>query len=392
MSAQPLNPSPDIQRLINEGYEVEIKGAFLLVSHVPYVDSNRTVRYGTLVSQLAVNADQIIKSDDHVIHFIGEHPCFKDGSIMQPIKHPNPSQTRELADGIVINHSFSNKPPGGYPDYYQKLIRYVTMISVEARAIKPTVTAITFRVIESTAEECVFHYRDTNSSRAEIDAISDKLKGHKVALVGVGGTGSYVLDAVAKTLVAEIHLHDGDTFDQHNAFRAPGAPSLDQLRERPFKANYFADIYSRMRSGIHVHAEPINVANVAQLLEMDFVFICVDHGPTKGVVIPFLEAHGKPFIDVGMGVRAEDGQLHGMIRTTLSTPSKRDHVASRVSFHDEADGAYKTNIQIAELNMLNAANAVIRWKKLLGFYHDANHEHNSTYTISANTLCSSAEA
>jgi tRNA A37 threonylcarbamoyladenosine dehydratase len=47
-----------------------------------------------------------------------------------------------------------------------------------------------------------------------------------------GGTGSYVLDFVAKTPVKEIHLFDGDIFDQHNAFRAPGAPSGEELEQR----------------------------------------------------------------------------------------------------------------------------------------------------------------
>ena len=54
--------------------------------------------------------------------------------------------------------------------------------------------------------------------------------------MGLGGTGSYVLDLVAKTPVWEIHLFDGDAFLQHNAFRSPGAPSLDELEAQPPKA------------------------------------------------------------------------------------------------------------------------------------------------------------
>jgi tRNA A37 threonylcarbamoyladenosine dehydratase len=47
----------------------------------------------------------------------------------------------------------------------------------------------------------------------------------------MGGTGSYILDLVAKTAVMEIHLFDGDDFNQHNAFRAPGAASLEDLEK-----------------------------------------------------------------------------------------------------------------------------------------------------------------
>jgi hypothetical protein len=47
---------------------------------------------------------------------------------------------------------------------------------------------------------------------------------------------------------------------------------------------------------------------------------------------------------------------------------------------------YSQNIQIADLNSLNAALAVIKWKKLLGFYRDLEHEHFSTYTIDGNLV------
>ena len=70
--------------------------------------------------------------------------------------------------------------------------------------------------------------------------------GERVAIVGLGGTGSYVLDFVAKTPVQEIHLFDGDEFLTHNAFRAPGAASLEALRRKPKKVDYLAAIYSNM--------------------------------------------------------------------------------------------------------------------------------------------------
>ena len=48
----------------------------------------------------------------------------------------------------------------------------------------------------------------------------------------------------------------------------------------------------------------------------------------------------------------------------------------------------KSNIQIADLNMLNAALAVIRWKKLFGVYQDFEKELHSTYTMNVNMLLS----
>lgn len=384
MSHLRVNPSPDIVKLINEGYEVEIRGAYLLVSHVPYVDAAKTIQYGTLVSPLKLAAEKIEPPENHVVHFIGSHPCYRDGSIMRQISHQ--SGSHQLAEGLVVQHAFSNKPASGYPDYYHKMTRYVEIISAQAKSLDPTVTATTFRVIESKPEESVFKYHDTNSARAEIAAISAKLKGRKIGIVGLGGTGSYVLDLLAKTPVDEIHLFDGDEFAQHNAFRAPGAPTVEQLRKPPLKVNFFADIYSRMRREIHPHPYFISAANVVELAGMDFVFICVDDGPAKKIVVDFLETNGKPFVDVGMGVSIGDNNLLGILRTTTSTPEKRDHLRKLVSFDVGRDDAYSSNIQIAELNMFNAAMAVIKWKKLCGFYQDLNGEHNCTYSINVNLL------
>ena len=47
---------------------------------------------------------------------------------------------------------------------------------------------------------------------------------------------------------------------------------------------------------------------------------------------------------------------------------------------------YDSNIQVADLNALNAALAVIKWKKLCGFYLDFVKEHHSTYSIDCNML------
>jgi hypothetical protein len=107
------------------------------------------------------------------------------------------------------------------------------------------------------------------------------------------------------------------------------------------------------------------------------------------MIVEQLEALGLPFIDVGMGVSEVDGSLHGLIRVTTSTPDLRDHVrgSGRISFGRLAeDDDYRSNIQIADLNALNAALAVIRWKKLVGFYLDLDREHFSVYTIDGNAL------
>jgi hypothetical protein len=207
--------------------------------------------------------------------------------------------------------------------------------------------------------------------------------------VGLGGTGSYVLDLVAKTRVREIHLFDGDKFSQHNAFRSPGAPSVEQLKQELQKVAHFKDQYSRMHRNIVDHDGYINASNVMQLQGMDFVFLCLDKGEVRSLLVEKLEEFKIPFIDVGMGVECVGDSLLGILRITTSTVEKRDHVRGRkrIPFSDgQGNNEYSRNIQIADLNALGAALAVIKWKKLFGFYRDLENEHHSTYTIDGNTL------
>ncbi|HEX7089943.1 MAG TPA: ThiF family adenylyltransferase [Longimicrobiales bacterium] len=385
MSPPLINRSADLRRLRDEGYDVDVVGGYLVVRQVPYVNGSRKVKFGILVSELTLAGEVTARPSTHVIHFAGEYPCHQDGSPIEQIRHRT-GQMR-LDENLVVDHSFSSKPPsGGYSDYYEKVTTYVAILSSPAHALDPSVTPCVFPVIEAAAEESVFHYTDTASSRARINTVTKKLEGGSVGIIGLGGTGAYVLDLIAKTPVAEIHLFDGDRFLQHNAFRSPGAPSLEDLRQEPKKVAYYAERYGRMRRNIIAHDCYITADNAALLEGLDFAFVCVDDAAAKGLIIESLEAYGVSFIDVGMGIQQVDGSLRGLLRVTTSTPEKRDHVGYRVSRATSVDDAYTTNIQIAELNALNAALAVIRWKKLRGFYADLEHEYNSTYTLDGNVL------
>lgn len=379
-------------RLRTEGFEVAIRANHLVVSHVPYVNAQRRVALGALVSDLSLVGDRTTKPANHVAFFIGDQPCHADGREIEQIKHQ--AIATNLGGALVADRSFSNKPAGGYADYFEKMTTYIAIISGPAEATDPTVSAKTFRVADEDGVESAFNYTDTASTRAGIGAASERLSGHRVAIVGVGGTGSYLLDLLAKCPVSEIHLFDGDKFHQHTAFRSPGAASADQIDSIPFKVHFFADQYSRMHRGIVPHPYHIDQSNVAELKGFDFVFTSIDGGVDKEVIIRSLEAFETSFIDCGIGVDVvDDVELLGTVRITASTPSQRAHVKDRVPLGEAAvDGDYARNIQIADLNMLAASMAVIKWKKLSGFYQDLEGEHCSFYAINVNQLLSEDQA
>jgi hypothetical protein len=390
MSHPLINRSPDLKKLQDEGYNLEIRCGFLLMKDVPYVNSRKEVRRGTLVTNLDLAGDVTSRPESHVAYFAGEHPCNANGTEITEIKHS--SGERTLAEGVIVQHQFSAKPKpaDAYPDHYAKMTTYAALLSGPAQVIDPDAKPQTFPVIRPEPEkrETPFNYIDTASSRAEIDIITAKLKKvNKIAIVGLGGTGSYVLDLVAKTPVWEIHLYDGDKFLLHNAFRSPGAPSIDELNQQMPKVTWFKNLYSKMHSGIFDHPVYLDKANMNELRDMNFVFLCLDCGESKKLIVEELEDYNVPFADVGMGIYVGNEALGGIVRITTSTPQKRDHFRTRVSFADvKANNEYGRNIQIADLNALNASLAVIKWKKLFGFYLDMKSEHHSQFTIDGNLL------
>jgi hypothetical protein len=392
MSQRPIARSPDLKRLRDEGLDLRVINGYLTVRQVPYVTSKREVARGTIIISLGDTADDVAKMPrDHTILFDGEYPCHANGRRIERMNAGGPNT--EIGEGVVGRHYFSAKPKplDHYDGFYHQVTSYIAILGGPAAAIDPKATAAVFPLVsgDDVGAEEVFEYVDTASSRADIVALSQKLALPRVGIVGLGGTGGYVLDLVAKTPVREIHTFDGDRMYQHNAFRAPGAASRAQLAEAPYKVDYYHGIYRNMRRGIVPHAYFITPETVDELAGMDFVFLCME-GEGKRAVVARLEELGVSFIDVGMGVyMTANGSLGGVVRATLSTPAMRQHVHEhdRIGFNAANDrNEYDRNIQIADLNMANAFMAVMRWKKLFGFYADLQHEHHTTLQIVTNEL------
>jgi tRNA A37 threonylcarbamoyladenosine dehydratase len=388
MSQQLISRNADLLRLQEEGYEVEVVANHLHVQNVPYVTAERTVARGTLVSTLNLAGDLTQQPDTHVAMFIGALPHDAAGVPMHRII--NFSGEQPIGGGLTANHSFSSKPKVGYyVDYHEKMSTYAAILANEAAAIDPEATARTRRVVANDDEGSPFHYLDTATSRSGIGEVVEKLMGERLAIVGLGGTGSYVLDQAAKCPVACIDTFDDDDMLQHNSFRSPGAASLEDLRGRSKKVDYFARIYSRMHRNIVPHAVRLGPSNIELIANATFVFLCMDVGDDKATIIAELERLDIPFIDVGMGLHLLDGSLVGQLRVTTSTPGMREQVRAKCRIPLKGaglDDVYARNIQVADLNMVNAGLAVMRWKRYRGFYKDLEHEHFSLFTLDGNHM------
>ena len=224
-----------------------------------------------------------------------------------------------------------------------------------------------------------FKIPNTFEARAALGPVQDRIRNQRIAIIGLGGTGAYVLDLIAKTPVPKIHLLDADHVEWHTFMRAPGAPTADEieaLRRNPrnplSKVAYYHSKYASLREGIHVHA--VRVDNSSTLTEflsdhpVDFAFVCIDQrkdsdSPRQDVVYAALSEAEIPFIDSGVSITLDDDSVRGAVTTSA-------YEAGSVAWKDAIPNAraegnvpgYR-NVQLPEVNALAAALAVMEWRR-----------------------------
>jgi hypothetical protein len=362
----------DIRRLVEDGYAVDYDSGYLIVRDIPYLDENGGEQWGAIVTKLVFTNPEHVSQDDHQVFFAGSPPHNVDRTPIANLGGGAVSLTLSAAASeVVVQRSFSNKPQVngqalGFADFHAKIRSYVNIISGPAMALHNS-NPYTFRIAQSAAEDSIFKIQDTMTSRAEITGLSAKFREEIVAIIGLGGTGAYVLDLIVKTAVKEVRGFDRDPFHVHNAFRSPGRFSAGEFQQS--KAQVYQDRYDNFRHGLKLQAKFIDASCAHDLKGVTFAFVCVDKGSARAGIFELLIAKGIPFIDVGMGLNRKHELLSGMMRATYYAPDHASAMKDKYSeLKDHPNEEYRLNIQIAELNALNAALAVIHYKRLKGFY------------------------
>ena len=157
-------------------------------------------------------------------------------------------------------------------------------------------------------------------------------------------------------------------FSSITLFVLPVLPHLDDLIKKPTKVERLAETYSKMRRKIFPHPRFINESNITELNSMDFVFLCMDKGRSRQIIADYLLENKIPFIYTGIGLYNENETLRGSVQITTCTPSFHNHAKQRISFEDtDDDNEYSSNIQIADINALSAALAVIKMEEDVWF-------------------------
>lgn len=225
-----------------------------------------------------------------------------------------------------------------------------------------------------------FKIPNTFEARAAIGPIQNSIRGQRIAIIGLGGTGSYILDLVAKTPVGEIHLLDSDTVDWHTLMRAPSAPTAEEIESvrtgSLLKVNYHHSKYESLREGIYPHAIRVDsmstFAAFASAHPIDYAFVCIDQltegdSPRQDVVYRALTEAGIPFIDSGVSISVEGGAVKGAVTTSSYDAGSVEWEAIPNARAEGSESGYR-NVQLPEVNALAASLAVMEWRRRTGQY------------------------
>jgi molybdopterin/thiamine biosynthesis adenylyltransferase len=148
-----------------------------------------------------------------------------------------------------------------------------------------------------------------------------RLGGMRVGIVGLGGTGSVVLEQLAHLGVKDFLLIDPDVVDRTNLNRLIGASPSD-VNER--KVEVAAAHAMRINPKIQIESifGSVLLASVAEeLSDTDFVFCCTDSHGSRAVLNQFAYQYLVPVIDMGVAIVAAGGKIsHITGRTQMLAP------------------------------------------------------------------------
>lgn len=133
-----------------------------------------------------------------------------------------------------------------------------------------------------------------------------KLSDIKIAIVGVGGTGSHVLQQLSYIGIKNFVFIDSDKISESNLNRLIGANEQDIGK---FKVDIAKRLAKFIDSDVKVISIPdtfVSEAGIASLKEANFVFGCVDKDGARLVLTEFCKAYNKPYLDTATEIQGED--------------------------------------------------------------------------------------
>ena len=135
----------------------------------------------------------------------------------------------------------------------------------------------------------------------------NKLRKMKIAVVGCSGTGSIVVEILARNGIGELILVDPDIIEEKNLNRIPNSFMTD-AKNKEFKVTVLQNAILKMKMGTKVTAINKTIFDPQAILavaECDFVFGCMDEIEGRHVLNRLATFYSIPYSDLGVKLIAD---------------------------------------------------------------------------------------
>lgn len=141
------------------------------------------------------------------------------------------------------------------------------------------------------------------------DAGQAALANTRVAIVGLGGTGSVVASQLAHLGVRDLLLVDPDAVEETNLNRLVGSTPADVRLAKVDVAARHVQAISPETAVETVAADVVDDRVAKKLLEVDFIFCCTDSQASRAVLNQLAYQYLIPCIDMGVGIHVKDDAI-----------------------------------------------------------------------------------
>jgi hypothetical protein len=134
-----------------------------------------------------------------------------------------------------------------------------------------------------------------------------QLRGLRIAVVGCSGTGSPVVEQLARLGVGRLVLVDSDVVEEKNLNRMLNATEND-VRERAYKVDVLSRAVMNMGLGTEVVAVNTDLATstaVRAIADCDIVFGCLDTVDGRNLLNRLATFYLLQYFDIGVGLEAD---------------------------------------------------------------------------------------
>ena len=230
------------------------------------------------------------------------------------------------------------------------------------------------------------------------------LKRLKIGVVGCSGTGSIVIEQLARNCIGSLVLVDPDRIELKNLNRIIQA-TMEDAQQKRFKVDIIARHIEAMGFGTKVQPFPKDIYNhdiVSALAECDVLFGCMDSVDGRHLLNKLATTYLIPYFDIGVklvadgngGVEKVCGTVHYLQPGGSSLFSRGLYTYDQLraasmkhsdpdSYEDQLDAGYIQGVveekpAVISVNMLIACLGV---NELLARIHPFRDDPNSEYAI-----------